>query len=328
MERRLFCILVLSGLSPLCDPSSLRERLFNFVDEPKSWADARQHCRDKHTDLATINDEEDLMKLSELMEREVPRAFLGLYRTWGWSLTDDDDHREGEEAYWNWASGEALKKALQCGRIGESGEWFATDCSVSLNVSCYTASETAPSHRFSRGQDALTWRDAQRYCAGRYTDLARVRNRAENQQLQGMARGDQVWIGLSQTNWAWSDGTQPSFTPWGPQRPSADAPGDCAVLVLNGGPPAMSDGDCAEKLPFFCYNDPMRKALLRLKLSPGSYVDMRAPAVMDSIVKWVGKKLSDKGVTVDVKLSWWKLPEMEKKPEEEQTEPMEPVCVP
>lgn len=141
-----------------------------------------------------------------------------------------------------------------------------------------------------------------------------MRNRAENEQLQKMARGDRVWIGLSGTDWAWSDGAQPSFTPWRPRGPSAaGALGDCAVLVLDSKPLAMSDGDCAEKLPFFCYNgkqwfffshfllfyikfirlplilcpDPMRKVLLRLELSADPYADMRAPDVMDSIMKWV-----------------------------------------
>ncbi|XP_040035698.2 putative C-type lectin domain family 20 member A [Gasterosteus aculeatus] len=329
MERTLLCILVLSGVFPPRDTSSLRKRLFNFVDEPKAWADARQHCRDRHTDLAAVNDEEDLGKLSGLIAGDVPRAFLGLYRTWGWTLTDDDDHKEGEEAYWNWGSGEQLKKELHCGSVGEAGQWFATNCSVSLNFTCYDASKTAPSERFSLGPDARNWRDAQSYCRGRYTGLARVRNRAENEQLQKMARGDRVWIGLSGTDWAWSDGAQPSFTPWRPRGPSAaGALGDCAVLVLDSKPLAMSDGDCAEKLPFFCYNDPMRKVLLRLELSADPYADMRAPDVMDSIMKWVEKKLSDKGVTEDVKLSWWKLPEKETKPEEEETEPMELVCFP
>ncbi|KAL6118354.1 uncharacterized protein ACO6RY_03169 [Pungitius sinensis] len=327
MERRLFCILVLSGLFPRRDASSLQNRLFVFVDEPKSWDGARRHCRERHTDLATVNDQVDLVKLSGLIERQVPRAFLGLYRAWGWSLTDDDDYREGEEAYWNWGSGEDLKKDVYCGSIGAAGEWFATNCTVGLNVSCYNGSQTAPSDRFSLGQGAMSWRDAQTFCRGRHTDLARVRSEAENQWLRSMAPGGPLWIGLSGTGWAWSDGTQPSFTPWRPQRPSADAPGGCAALVLDSEPLAMEDGDCAEELPFFCYDDPMRKALLRLKLSADSYVDMRAPAVMDSIVKWVEKKLSDEGVTVDVKIRWWKLPEKEAKPEEEQTEPME-LCVP
>lgn len=41
------------------------------------------------------------------------------------------------------------------------------------------------------------------------------------------------------------------------------------------------------RLPLILCPDPMRKVLLRLELSADPYADMRAPDVMDSIMKWV-----------------------------------------
>ncbi|XP_068584469.1 putative C-type lectin domain family 20 member A [Cebidichthys violaceus] len=324
MERRLFGIFLISGLCHFT--SSLHHRQYNFINEAKTWLDARQYCRDKHTDLASVNDEEDLQKLPGLIESGVSYAFLGLYRVWGWSLSDADDYKEGEQAHWKWTSGEPLAKQHHCGSIGATGEWFATACNNSLNFSCYDGSKTAPSERFSPGNGTVTWLAAQTYCRERHTDLARVRSRLENEELQRMAKEDPVWIGLTGTSWAWSDGSETSFAPWKPLRPSSN--GDCAALKVNSEPHWMIDWDCAEKLPFFCYSAPVRKQWVRLKLTVDSSVDMTDPAVKESVLKWVERKLSDKGATKDVKVSWRKLPEKQENIKEELTEPIEVVCVP
>lgn len=114
---------------------SLYLRQYNYISEPKTWTEAQQYCREKYTDLATVNDVQDLEELAGLITSKVKYTFFGLYRSWFWSLSETDDYKEGEPAYWNWARGEPTEK--YCGSIKSTGEWFATDCNCSLNFFCY-----------------------------------------------------------------------------------------------------------------------------------------------------------------------------------------------
>ncbi|XP_044040991.1 C-type mannose receptor 2-like [Siniperca chuatsi] len=340
MERRVFGILVLSGLCHFA--SSLHHRQYHFISEPKTWPEAQQYCREKHTDLATVNNVQDLEELAGLINSEVTSyIFLGLYRSWGWSVSDADDYKEGELGYWNWASGEPVK--YFCGSIGSTGEWFATNCNSSLNFFCYNVifikqlisfvgSTTDISQRFILGQGSMDWLAAQAYCRTQHTDLARVRNQLENEELQKIVNNGSVWIGLTGMSWMWSDGSEPSFAPWRPFEPLFSGLDDCAILEVNSNSLGMTDRGCDEKMPFFCYSAPQRKHLVRLKLTADiSSVDMTDSAEMESILKWVERKLRDEGASEGVKLSWRKLPKKEKSTKQEQTKTLqthEQECVP
>lgn len=59
-----------------------------------------------------------------------------------------------------------------------------------------------------------TWKEAQSYCRKHFTDLPSVRNQAENDEIQNLSKGIQVWIGLYRDSWKWSDGRPYSFTNW------------------------------------------------------------------------------------------------------------------
>lgn len=85
--------------------------------------------------MASVNDLQDLGELAGLLKDKSQVVFLGLRREWGWSVSDDDDYREGEPIYSNWADNEPSRH--DCGSVGVSGKWFATNCSSILNVYCY-----------------------------------------------------------------------------------------------------------------------------------------------------------------------------------------------
>lgn len=52
------------------------------------------------------------------------------------------------------------------------------------------------SQRFIFVEQEMSWFDAVLYCRKLYTDLASVRNREENQEIQQLAKNSSVWIGL------------------------------------------------------------------------------------------------------------------------------------
>ncbi|KAI3375670.1 hypothetical protein L3Q82_003972 [Scortum barcoo] len=211
---------------------------------------------------------------------------LGLHRNWSWSRSNDDDYKEGELPYWNWASGEPTKQ--YCGSIGSTGEWLATNCSSSFNFVCYDSNASDISQRFILGQGSMDWFSARAYCREQHTDLARVRSQLENKQLQSVAINGGVWVGLTWTSWVWSDGLEPSFMPWSELKAELDRLGDCAVLDVESDPPRMTDESCGKELPFFCYSVPLRRNTVRLRLTADdSSVDMNDPAVMETMVKLV-----------------------------------------
>ncbi|TKS93158.1 C-type mannose receptor 2 [Collichthys lucidus] len=260
MEMGTFGILILSGLCNLVF-SSIRNREYHFVSDAKTWLDAQKYCRMKYKDLAPVNDEQDLGKLSDVVPARVSAIFIGLHRNWSWSLSDTDDYKAGEESYWNWASGQP--GIGDCGTIdGLTGEWSAIDCSTRLNFTCYHTVATDNSQRFTLIKTPKTWLDAQAYCRRYYTDLARVRDQLENDAVRMMVKDGLVWIGLTQMSWMWSDGSETWFLPWKPLKPQAYGVADCSVLVISD-PPVL-----------------------------------------------VRTKLGDPGTTTELKLTWWKLPEL------------------
>lgn len=113
---------------------SLHLRQYYFIDEPRTWHRAQRYCRHYYTDLATVNDVQDLEKLAELTGSEQQASFVGLHKTW--SFSSSDDYHEGDMTYWNWENNQPHK--YKCGSVGTTGKWKAKNCRDELNFICYT----------------------------------------------------------------------------------------------------------------------------------------------------------------------------------------------
>ncbi|XP_010774002.1 C-type mannose receptor 2-like isoform X2 [Notothenia coriiceps] len=99
----------------------------------------------------------------------------------------------------------------------------------------------------------MTWTEAQSYCREHHTDLASVRNLAENQQIDELLTGGgKHWIGLYRDSWKWSDGSNSSFKYWADYRPKHRALKVCVAAAFdNSG--KWEDLDCGVEKPFICY---------------------------------------------------------------------------
>uniref|UniRef100_A0A3Q3FFT0 C-type lectin domain-containing protein n=1 Tax=Labrus bergylta TaxID=56723 RepID=A0A3Q3FFT0_9LABR len=64
------------GRQRFCTPILYALREFHYIDLKMNWADAQQYCREKYTDLATI---ESMADNNRLKGTEPSEAWIGLH---------------------------------------------------------------------------------------------------------------------------------------------------------------------------------------------------------------------------------------------------------
>ncbi|XP_034156160.2 C-type mannose receptor 2-like isoform X1 [Pangasianodon hypophthalmus] len=234
---------------------------YHFVNENKTWSEAQTYCREKYTDLATINNMEEMKKLNHTLKKETAeQAWIGLQREgtgeWQWSLADQTFYRDGD-TYRNWNSGEPnnCKKNEFCVFMSESnGFWFDDPCNRALPFVCYEEKNTN-TNRHILINEGKSWYDAQTYCREKYIDLVSVRNQNENEEIRRVIQNspnETVWIGLFNDAWKWSDQSKSSFRYWSSNKPSGGL--NCAAVSVSE-QHYWSDVDCTKTLPFICHEN-------------------------------------------------------------------------
>ncbi|XP_071754874.2 C-type mannose receptor 2-like [Centroberyx gerrardi] len=308
MEGRRPVALFVLGLSML---SSCLLHEYHFIGEKKTWPEALSYCRENYTDLATLHNMEDLRKIHQIIDdNAVEEAWTGLKREgettgasgkWQWSLADEDQYGEGERDYRKWSTGSPkYTQGDEDCAVFDRGYWHNTHCSK--KEFSFVCSSGAGRGVYTKVDDPKNWTEAQRYCRQHHTDLASVRNQAENQEIQKMVpETQQVWIGLFRDSWTWSDGSDSSFRYWASEASVNNQQKNCVRYLMKEG---LVNRLCHIKRPFICYKD-SRRQVLRLKLSPqDSSVDLNDPDVMEAILKLVKARLREKGIAQHVKLTW------------------------
>uniref|UniRef100_UPI003AAAFE93 C-type mannose receptor 2-like n=1 Tax=Centroberyx gerrardi TaxID=166262 RepID=UPI003AAAFE93 len=291
MEGKAFVIMVLSGL---CALPSCFLRQYHLVEEGKNWTEAQSYCREKFTDLATIDNQEDMAKLNEILGRHYKGiVWIGLYddiNSWRWSLENKSYYSEEEAEFRMWGG----------------------------------AIEAQDSSRFILVNESKTWTEAQSYCRERYTDLASVRNQAENDEIKMKNQGSNAWIGLFRDLWKWSDGSHTSFTNWNTEN--SEPNGYIAESCVASRYGKWEDWPCSRRFYFACYNDvPVTKQVVRVKLTKtDSSVDMED--LKEAILQQMNQRLKDRGLSGDVKLRWVKQPDGKIFHKEEKEEEEEESC--
>uniref|UniRef100_A0A8B9J824 C-type lectin domain-containing protein n=1 Tax=Astyanax mexicanus TaxID=7994 RepID=A0A8B9J824_ASTMX len=189
----------------VCGVSPYVPHRYHFVNQSKTWTEAQSYCRQTYTDLATINNMDEMKKLNEtLKNKDGNYVWIGLNRgntgKWGWSLGSGNLENVGD-SYRNWDSIEpnnAGGKEFCVAMYNTSGNW--------LDVECGDKNPFVNTERYVFIDDKTTWREAQSYCRERHTDLPSVRNQTENQQIWSVLKtDDRNWIGLFNDSWNWSD---------------------------------------------------------------------------------------------------------------------------
>ncbi|XP_039532863.1 macrophage mannose receptor 1-like isoform X1 [Pimephales promelas] len=244
MDRSVFVLLLLSGLFW---SSSALSRQYHYINVRMSWPEAQSYCREKYTDLATVDTMDDVNRLVNIVDAGYSGSvWIGLKRgtqtRWAWSNGENKS-----SLYSNWASGEPNQNE-DCVSI-LYGSWFDMGCSYRRYFVCYKEN-----NGYTMVKTAKTWSDAQSYCRQYHTDLATIHNSEENQQItQILFSGYYIWIGLFQDSWEWSDKWSRFFRNWAAGQPSqTSGSGDCVGMsTTNSGKWAQENCDLQQ--PFICY---------------------------------------------------------------------------
>ncbi|XDV38532.1 hypothetical protein PO909_007908, partial [Leuciscus waleckii] len=260
-----------TALPFICYSALASSHQYHFVNESKTWTEAQRHCRENYTDLATIDNMEEMNSLIDPVNGSYNgSAWIGLYddvNSWRWSLENNDFYQEGERDFRNWYHEPNNGANEMCVYMDYNGNWFDSSCESYFTFVCYNGRENA-SQNYVFVYEGKTWTEAQSYCREKYTDLASVRNETEHQQILNVTHyfSSYVWIGLHR-NRLWSDQSNSSFTYWLPYTPGvlaqpdngANVPGQqgaqhCTAVSLKyfG---QWTDEGCFASLPFFCYSD-------------------------------------------------------------------------
>ncbi|XP_030635258.1 macrophage mannose receptor 1-like [Chanos chanos] len=267
MTHIMHFILILSGLFML---SACVPHQYHFVNVKKTWTEAQTYCREHYTDLVTIDNQEDTEELIKTVKGDVERVWIGLEKSgdmrWQWSLGDPAVYREGEMGFTNWNQGEPnnfLGGSEDCGEMTDNGRWNDETCSVKRSSVCYDENKKN-SERYIFVSEKKTWREAQRYCREKHTDLVSVRNKTENEKIKTHIKRtfltwfikNAVWTGLFRDSWRWSDGSTSSFRNWASNQPQQRKNERCAVVWVTGkNSGKWGDLGCHVKRPFVCSDD-------------------------------------------------------------------------
>ncbi|XP_070978135.1 macrophage mannose receptor 1-like [Oncorhynchus clarkii lewisi] len=196
-------------LGPLVVGSS-----YHVINTEKTWTDAQSYCRENYTDLATVDDMEDLNRLITSANDYKFWYWIGLKKgdsmKWHWSLADRRFYREGETEFRNWDTG--TPQNGNCVFMSTAGLWNNASCDDQHHFICYDGKQVT-NLTYVLIQENKAWIDAQSYCRQYHTDLVSVRNQTENTEINKKItlRGLPVWIGLFLDSWRWSDQSDSSF---------------------------------------------------------------------------------------------------------------------
>ncbi|XP_033981449.1 macrophage mannose receptor 1-like [Trematomus bernacchii] len=295
-------------------------------------SEAQRYCREKHTDLATVdsmevvqllNDKLDPNKLSE--HGNIYRVWIGLYDdvdSWMWSLSDTSFFKPRETKFRQWASGEPNNKysVEHCTLIiSNNGLWNDGGCAARVNAVCLDV--RGPNVTFVLTDSKMNWTEAQSYCREHHTDLASVRNKTENQQIVELVSGGYYyyWIGLYRDSWKWSDGSFSPFRYWAGGEPNNRNYNEACVVAAFHDSGKWEDADCGLKKPFICYGPvPVSMKVIKVSVEKPNGVELNDPAFLDAMLVEAKKNLRAQGLDDNVQLAWRKQPDGQVFHEEEE----------
>ncbi|CAL8326294.1 unnamed protein product [Lota lota] len=265
---------------------------YHYYNQTLSWNDARDYCRTKHSDLATVASMEEARLLA--LTAAQSDAWIGLrldeLSKWVWS----DGSGEPVDTFWQELEPDFATVQETCAETKKEG-WNDVSCSTLRSFVCQSA---VSSHYVSQSQ-SRTWTDAQDHCRSLGMDLPTVRSWSQNKAALSVPGNTITWVGLFLDQWAWSDGSPSSLRHWSVGRP-ANFHGCAIVSARDQG--RWDEKQCDARMPFVCHGGlKSRTRLMKLKMSSDGVLDHPAAGVQ--LLQQLEVQLKSQGIS-DFTLSW------------------------
>ncbi|XP_030296645.1 C-type lectin domain family 10 member A-like [Sparus aurata] len=137
MDAVLLLIMAASGLSAV---SSQVRHQYHFVYDLRNMTEAQKYCRERYTDLATIDNMEEVKILKD-MAATSQYFWIGLYddvNSWRWSLSDSNFYKDGEAEFRSWETGKPdnYGSGEHCTGMTDGGQWSDIDCKARFRSVC------------------------------------------------------------------------------------------------------------------------------------------------------------------------------------------------
>lgn len=112
-----------------------------FLNQPKTWNEAQSYCREKHADLATIENTEDVRRMTDVVDGNFDgSAWIGLHgdsKSWRWSLEHSDLYGKGASVFRGWWDQPDNTEGRELCVYISMGKWNDFQCDYSLMAVCY-----------------------------------------------------------------------------------------------------------------------------------------------------------------------------------------------
>ncbi|XP_029361078.1 macrophage mannose receptor 1-like [Echeneis naucrates] len=281
---------------------------YYHVDQPKTWTDAQKYCREKYTDLLSIESNDDLRLMNSVSVpttwswiglHDDPKSWKGVMgkdeNSWRWSATSETS----ENGFQNWAPTEPnnLGSNQHCVRISPEGEWIDMRCTERFQFVCYNDTNPPGQKTYTLIPILASWKEAQDYCRTYFKDLAMIEDAEENTNVMSLLSNVRVWIGLYRNPWRWSDRSNSSFRNWVVLEPDNFGGQHC---VAENSVRYWADRNCDIKRFFWCYKDLTVKRIHTVSMKFLTSADLSDPDINIQILQQLSERLniSDSNVTL------------------------------